>query len=351
MRTLVYAATGAACGEVKAPGLDSNPSAVDAREGEPDGGVGDAAPDAAPEPCRVTYAVLNPPTGSAHDVYTSLIDGSGEVNVSTDSADDFGPRFARTGRLLYLTTRDAREVWTSGPRGEDARRVVASAQFAAWSRDGARLAIGRMDGLYVTSADGLVEAKVSDKAPAGPPEFSPDDRAVVFQAFDGDIYSVPVGGGPTVNLTQTPGVSEHGPTYSPDGGRIAFSRVSDTMKPDIWTMTASGGDAANLTAGSPKGDTSPLWGPDGWIYFSSEREGAYRVFRIPEGGGVAHRVTDNAGTGFRAGDDPVDVSRDGVLLFERDHERVGIVRTDGTGLRLLDAVPARAGNLSCGVAL
>lgn len=342
----IVCAAGAACGEVKNPAADGG--ATDAGEGA-DATAVDSGPDAAPEPCRVSYTVLNPPTGAARDVYTALVDGSGEVNVSTDSADDFGPRFARTGRLLFLTSRDAREVWTSGPRGEEARRVVASAQFAAWSRDGARLAIGRMDGLWIASADGLIETKISDRAPAEVMEFSPDDRAVLFHAFDGDVYSVPVAGGATVNLTRTPAVSEYGPTFSPDGKRIAYGRTPDGGRPDVWTMAADGSDAVNLTAGSPKGDNDPVWGADGWIYFGSDREGTYRVFRVPESGGVAVRVTDNAGTGFRDGDTPVDVSADGVLLFERNAARVATVRTDGTGLHLFDAAPARAGNLSCGV--
>lgn len=68
-------------------------------------------------------------------------------------------------------------------------------------------------------------------------------------------------------------VDEAGPDYSPDGGRIAFSRqvgVSDSIIPlerEIWVANADGTDPVSLaamTAHQPTDrDRDPVWSPDG----------------------------------------------------------------------------------------
>ena len=65
---------------------------------------------------------------------------------------------------------------------------------------------------------------------------------------------------------------ETSPTWSPDGGRIAY--VSDQSgNEDIWVSPAAGGDAVNLTADHPGSDSEPSWSPDGnQIAFVSDRD-------------------------------------------------------------------------------
>ncbi len=68
-------------------------------------------------------------------------------------------------------------------------------------------------------------------------------------------------------FTAFPG-SELYPTFSPDGGRVAFAWDGDKGDNfDIYTMPAEGGTPTRLTT-DPAMDVSPAWSPDGrWIAF------------------------------------------------------------------------------------
>jgi Tol biopolymer transport system component len=70
-----------------------------------------------------------------------------------------------------------------------------------------------------------------------------------------DVY-FDVGTGP-VNLTNSPGVQEKSPVFSPDGSRIAFAVAGS----GIWVMDADGTDPLQLT--SEARDSWPTWSPDG----------------------------------------------------------------------------------------
>jgi imidazolonepropionase-like amidohydrolase/Tol biopolymer transport system component len=69
-------------------------------------------------------------------------------------------------------------------------------------------------------------------------DLSPDGRTIVFDLL-GDIYTVPVSGGATRQLTRGLGVDVH-PVWAPDGGQIAF--ISDASgEKKLWVMAADGG--------------------------------------------------------------------------------------------------------------
>jgi Tol biopolymer transport system component/tRNA A-37 threonylcarbamoyl transferase component Bud32 len=83
---------------------------------------------------------------------------------------------------------------------------------------------------------------------------------------------------------------ETDPTWSPDGGRIAF--VSDRSgNQDIWVTAAAGGPAVNLTADDPAPNYEPAWSPDGnQIAFLSEGESG-GVYVMPAIGGRPIRLS------------------------------------------------------------
>jgi eukaryotic-like serine/threonine-protein kinase len=90
-------------------------------------------------------------------------------------------------------------------------------------------------------------------------------------------------------LTSSAGV-ESFPTWSPDGGRIAY--VSNQRgNNDIWVVPAAGGAAVPFTADYAGNDTQPAWSPDGnQIAFISDREGG-GIFVMPALGGRPERVS------------------------------------------------------------
>ncbi len=78
---------------------------------------------------------------------------------------------------------------------------------------------------------------------------SPTGKRALFDAR-GDIFSVPAKNGPSINLTQTQGVRETSPTWSPDGKYISY--YSDaTGEYEIYLLeNKKGAKAKQLTSGS-----------------------------------------------------------------------------------------------------
>jgi Tol biopolymer transport system component len=79
---------------------------------------------------------------------------------------------------------------------------------------------------------------------------------------------------------KTDRVSE--PRYSPDGQRIAFSRVANGTY-SIWVASVAGGPPAPLGVDN---EMVPTWSPDGaWIAYTSVEVSGAGLFKIASGGG------------------------------------------------------------------
>ncbi|MCX6382344.1 MAG: PDZ domain-containing protein [Armatimonadetes bacterium] len=90
---------------------------------------------------------------------------------------------------------------------------------------------------------------------------SPAGVRAVFEAR-GEIFTVPASKGETRNLTNTPGVREQNPVWSPDGKHIAyFSDRAGEM--DIYTRSQDGsGEEVRITSDSNVYRTGLAWSPD-----------------------------------------------------------------------------------------
>ena len=91
---------------------------------------------------------------------------------------------------------------------------------------------------------------------------SPAGNRVSIEAR-GEILTVPVRKGGVRNLTETPGVRERFPAWSPDGKRIAyFSDESGDYALHIRNSDVTGG-VKKIDLGQPPGFYfSPVWSPD-----------------------------------------------------------------------------------------
>ena len=152
---------------------------------------------------------------------------------------------------------------------------------------------GRDDG-FSTFDDAHAQLWVADKAGAAPrrvtvnagiqhrhASWSPDRTKLVYSAGnaatgDFDIYILdltqPASGTNPRNITQSPGIADDRPSWSPDGTRIAYqSKVLGSKAPaQIVVESVTGLQESVLTQPAGTGDAGkPVWSPDSkTLYYS-----------------------------------------------------------------------------------
>ena len=109
----------------------------------------------------------------------------------------------------------------------------------SWSPDGHEIVFstnitGRLNLWKVNSAGGWpIQLSQSDDR-QDRASFSPDGKWIVYQQDVGggeiyDIYKIPSDGGPAINLTKTPEISEDDPTFSPKGDLLGLGAKTEDL--------------------------------------------------------------------------------------------------------------------------
>ncbi len=121
--------------------------------------------------------------------------------------------------------------------------------------------------IYLVNADGsglrqLTRFQIGDVAR---PSLSPDGTTILFRRQDEpdarwDIWGVQADGSRMRNLTPEP-YDEAGPTWSPDGTKVAFASNRSSAS-DIFLMNPDGSGIKQLTHGSAI-EIEPVFSPDG----------------------------------------------------------------------------------------
>jgi Tol biopolymer transport system component len=173
------------------------------------------------------------------------------------------------------------------------------------------------------------------------PTWSPDGRRIAFTRL-GEIYVVDANGRNEKRLTTTAQPVSF-PAWSPDGRTIAFAGVRD-----VFTVPANGGRVKNLTR-SPKPwllRTTPAYSPDGRTIAITASTDAYNsdVFLLRSDGSAMRRLTRSQGTHDRHGEESSpDFSPDGkriVFVSNRDdNQELYVVGVDGRNERRLTRTP------------
>ncbi|MFN3816906.1 amidohydrolase family protein [Brevundimonas sp.] len=156
-------------------------------------------------------------------------------------------------------------------------------------------------------------------------DVSPDGTEIVFDML-GDLYVMPIGGGPATNLTSGVAWDMH-PRWSPDGRSIAFT--SDRGGGDnIWTIDRASGETTQITRETFRLLSQPDWTPDGQFivarkHFTSARSlGAGEMWLYHRsGGGSGVQLTERR-TQQKDSGEPV-FSPDGRYLYFSDDATPG----------------------------
>ncbi len=182
--------------------------------------------------------------------------------------------------------------------------------------------------LFVVSADGGTPRDLTSGADYDVPPvqrggaesiaWSPDSKELCYTAVtdkveatstNGDLFTVPVGGGESKRITNAPGFDGN-PVYSPGGKFIAYrSQLRAGYEADRWRLflyDRAGNKQINLTENFDRSAESYAWSPDSkMLYFNAEDRGYMNIFSMPPTAGSDPKaiVRDSFNAEFVLSDD------------------------------------------------
>ncbi|MGH2808373.1 MAG: hypothetical protein ACRDKT_13980, partial [Actinomycetota bacterium] len=193
----------------------------------------------------------DPPGNFNNDIFAIDPDGTDQINVTN------------TGTALFSVDWQPLVVEPPGDDGKIA--FVSAGAEGSFTED-----------IYTMNPDGsertnLLPGGVSEELP----EYSPDGTRIAFSRSvgspsgcnTGNIWVMDADGSSVTQVTTNPfGVHAFDPTWSPDGNRIAFTRIdwdtgtcNSTSGVGIWSMDADGSGQTILTSDGEQ----PAWSPNG----------------------------------------------------------------------------------------
>jgi len=220
--------------------------------------------------------------GMAPDVWLFHLDTGAAENVTDNPACDSQPMWTSNGKLYFVSDRDAHKranIWQYNPADKSLRQVTKFTDYdVRYPSIGPKEIVFENGGhLYLLdlASEAMRQVKinvVTDKATLRPrlenvtnhiahASISPTGKRVIFEAR-GDIFSTPAENGITRNLTESSGVAERYPTWSPDGKYIAY--FSDRSgEYELTLLPADGkGKEEQVTNLGPGWRYTPTWSPD-----------------------------------------------------------------------------------------
>jgi dipeptidyl aminopeptidase/acylaminoacyl peptidase len=325
-------------------------------------------PQFSPDGRRIAYVITTierEKNDYRSSIFVTSADGSLVRRLTHADAKDALPRWSPDGaHLAFLSNRAEKpQVWMMCSDGGEAWQVTSLKEGVssfAWSPDSqAFVVVSKSDAdvpeesddqeksdvrhitkiRYKSDAEGFLDFKprhlwyvpafggeprqlTSADVDDADPVWSPNGREIAFVTNRTDdremnavseIWMIVAQGTEERRLASGDTANFGAPSWSPDGGRVAFIGNWDAISGGardvhMWVVPAAGGEAVNLTAGfersisdSAMSDmyaasvTRPLWTPDGEnLLVLVSDSGSTHIHSVSAGGGEVTRVTSGA---------------------------------------------------------
>ncbi|MFO1034365.1 MAG: Tol-Pal system beta propeller repeat protein TolB [Hyphomicrobiales bacterium] len=222
----------------------------------------------------------------ADQIYKALTGFEGYFDTRIVYIDESGPKSQRIKKLAIMDQDgfNARELPVQGD-------LLLTPRFSPTANEITFMSFGTgVPRVFIYNIDTNQREIVGDFPNMSfAPRFSPDGNRVIMslQSDDGqnsNLYEMSLQSRQPRQLTNVAAINT-APSYSPDGGSIAFESDRGGSQ-QIYIMPAGGGEAQRISFGKGRYST-PVWSPDGqWIAFTKQNAGKFSIGVMkPDGSG------------------------------------------------------------------
>lgn len=276
----------------------------------------------APETVKIVFAANR--IGN-REIYLMNPDGSEQVNITRNKADDVTPAWSPTGEsIAFSSNRDGiLDLYLMDADGGNVRRMFGkSAQRAdpTWSPDGKQIAYNRREQgkrfIYIATIESEKEERI---AIGSGPDWSPDGNEIAFLTGFPERVQISILNISTHKQTVLfpkpvrPSWMGGGVAWSPSGKKLAFSWLHKAPLKDfiemetVYTVNRDGTGLQQIIPEVGPKVTSPVWSPQGdeLLYIQADDVHAalpinLQIFKIGMNGGEPTQLT-HIGLGHHLG--------------------------------------------------
>jgi WD40-like Beta Propeller Repeat/Divergent InlB B-repeat domain len=201
---------------------------------------------------------------SAREIWIANADGSGATQLTASPGLDRSPRWSPDGtKISFASERNgSSEIFVMNADGSGQRRLTFNAvrdRTSAWTADGTQVVYDKeFSEIYAINADGSGgERKLADGLLPGTSRYG---NKVVFSVIGGGLSTMSLDG--TARREVTARMADYSANWSPGGTDLVFARGSETDR-DVYAVHANGLGLVRLTNTPGRSEVGPVWSPDG----------------------------------------------------------------------------------------